>query len=411
MKERAAHWFGGYLKVELNGRDPERFLNLCRNREIELWEIRAVPGGCSGRITVDGFRQTKEPLRKSGMRMRIRKKCGFPFFLYGNRKRKLFFAGLAAGLSMLFGLSFFIWDIHVEGNRMYTEDTLIRYFDGLDIRCGMRKDQVDCQDLEESIRADFPEITWVSAQVSGTRLLVKIKENEGLSQLPREDPEPCDLVAEKDGVITEMIVRSGTGLAAVGDTVAAGDVLISGKVPITDDGGEVTKEYSVRADGDVTVRRGETYRRDYTGWKTVETATGRVRRGLYVRLGNFALRLIPPAEEGTLWRTYQEERQLRLTGSFCLPVWWGIIEAEEYSSGERMYTEEEKEKIRQQVQEEFEENLTQKGVQIEENNARIVENGSGFSIEGNAVLRESIGERRRLPLSEAPAAEENDRTE
>lgn len=401
----------GYLKVILTGKDPERFLNLCRNREIELWKIRAVPGGCSGQMTVNSFRKIREPLRKAGMKIRIRKRCGFPFFLYRNRKRKLFFAGLAAGISMLFGLSFFIWDIQVEGNRMYTEDTLIRYFEGLDIRCGMKKEQVDCEDLEESLRADFPEITWVSAQVSGTRLLVKIKENEALSSVPDMDPEPCDIVAEKDGVITEMIVRSGTAMAAVGDTVSAGDVLISGRIPVTDDSGTVTAEHTVRADGDVTARTGQTYRRDYTGWKTVETMTGQERTGLTLRMGNRFFRLMMPAEEGTAWRIWEEERQLCLTENFCLPFWWGTVRAEEYVTCERKYTEEEKEEIRKNTAEEFEEKLTQKGVQIEENNARIIENGSGFSIEGTAVLRESIGEPRRITFPEMPAAEENDRTE
>lgn len=410
MGAGVGRWIKGYLQVDLTGREPERFLNLCRNREIELWDIRAVSGGCCGFISVEGFRRVREPLRKSAMKVRIRKKYGFPFFLYRNRKRKLFFAGLAAGVTMLFGLSFFIWDIRVEGNRMYTDDTLIRYLEAQEIRCGMRKDLVDCEDLEESLRADFPEITWVSAQVSGTRLMVKIKENEALSSVPDIVSEPCDIVAAADGIITDMIVRSGTAQVSVGDTVAAGDVLISGRIPITDDGGNVTTEHLVRADGDVTVRTTETYGMDYGGWKTVETATGRNRTGVFLRVGNWSVRLMLPGEEETAWRVWEEERQLSLTDHFCLPVWWGMIRAKEYTVHERRYTEEEKEEIRQQTSEGFAEKMEQKGVQIEENNARIIEKSSGFSIEGKAVFRRPAGEARRIVSEETPAAEENDRT-
>lgn len=411
MRAGLSRWLGGYLLVRLTGRAPERFFNLCRSRGIELWGLRATPEGCEGYMTVAGLRQSREPIRKAQVKLRIRRRYGLPFFLYRNRKRKLFFAGVAACFAMLYGLSFFIWDIQVEGNRMYTEDTLVRYFDGLDIRCGMPKSLVDCQDLEDSLRTDFPEITWVSARVSGTRLLVKIKENEVLSSVPELETGPCDLVAEKDGIITEMIVRSGTPQVAVGDTVAAGDVLISGVVPITDDGGTVVAEHYVRADGDVIARTSASYRQDYSGWRTVETMTGWERRGAFLTVGGWSLRLMPPEQGESQWKTATEEHQLALTENFCLPVWWGRILAKEYSSYERMCTPEEKEEAKEQALTEFSEKLTEKGVQIEENNARIVETGSGFSVEGSAVLREPIGESRELTSSKISAVEENDRTE
>ena len=410
MERRLARWWKGYVLVRLKGAEPERFLNLCRSRGIELWDLRVTEDGCEAYMTVSGVRASREPQKKSGVRIRVRRRFGLPFFLRKNRKRKAFFAGLAAALLLLGGLSFFVWDIQVEGNRMYSEDTLIRYLDSLDIRCGIPKSRVDCDGLEDSLRSDFPEITWVSAQVSGTRLLVKIKENEALSEIPVPDTKACDIVAEKDGVITHMIVRSGIPQVSVGDTVTAGQVLISGIVPVTDDGGAVVAEHPVRADGDVIIRREETYRREFGRWKTVEVMTGRSRLGLYVRAGNYSAFLLPPAA-GSSWKTAMEEKQLALTENFCLPLWWGVIRSEEYISYERHYTQEEKEAARLRTAAEFAENLERKGVQIEENNARIIENGSGFQIEGRAVLLEPIGESREIQHSEIPAVEENDRTE
>ena len=406
-----ARWWKGYGLVRLRGGEPERFLNLCRSRGIELWDLQITEEGCQGLMTVPGILASRELQKKSGIRLRVLKRFGLPFFLRKNRKRKAFFAGLAVCLSLLYSLSFFIWDIQIEGNRKYSEDTLIRYLDGQGIRCGMIRGRVDCEGLEDSLRSDFSEITWVSAQVSGTRLVVKIKENEALLEIPVPDTEPCDIVAEKDGVITDMIVRSGTPAAAVGDRVTAGQVLIRGMVPVTDDSGAVVAEHPVRADGDVTVRTTQTYRREFGRWKTVEAMTGRVRLGLFVRVGNVSFRLFSPDSGKSSWKTSMEERQLRLTENFFLPVWWGLIRSREYVSYERLYTEEEKERAAARTAEEFAENLERKGVQIEENNARIVETDSGFLVEGSAVLREPIGESRKMEVSEIPAVEENDRTE
>ena len=86
-------------------------------------------------------------------------------------------------------------------------DTLVRFLDTQDIDYGMLKARINCEDLEASMRTSFPEITWVSARVSGTRLLIHIKENEVLSTIPEKDETPCDIVASQPGVITSTTGR------------------------------------------------------------------------------------------------------------------------------------------------------------------------------------------------------------
>ena len=276
----------------------------------------------------------------------------------------------------------------------------------------MIRGRVDCEGLEDSLRSDFSEITWVSAQVSGTRLVVKIKENEALLEIPVPDTEPCDIVAEKDGVITDMIVRSGTPAAAVGDRVTAGQVLIRGMVPVTDDSGAVVAEHPVRADGDVTVRTTQTYRREFGRWKTVEAMTGRVRLGLFVRVGNVSFRLFSPDSGKKQLEDLHGGETAAPHGELFSCRCGGDSSAPGSTFPTSVFTRRRRKRgPRPETAEEFAENLERKGVQIEENNARIIENGSGFQIEGRAVLLEPIGESREIQHSEIPAVEENDRTE
>lgn len=400
------HWLEGFLLVTIQGTAPERFLNLCRGREIEVWRLKAGPEGCEGYISVKGFRDSRELLKKSGARLKIRKRFGLPFFLYRNRKRKFFFGGIAAAAVLLYVLTFFVWDIQIEGNQRYSDDSMIHYFEDQGIFCGMMKKNVDCDELESSIRSDFPEIIWVSARVSGTRLFVSVKENEALSSIPVPDTEPQDIVAEKDGVVTSMIVRSGVPQVSIGDTVTSGQVLISGLVPITDDGGNVTAVHGVRADGDITARVAVSEERSYSGLKTVEMAAGKERKGLFLKAGGIAVQILLPAEKGTSWKISMEEQQLHLTDHFYLPFWWGTIRAKEYVTYERLYTAEEKEMLRKKMEQEFAEKIMEKGVQIEQNNVKILENDQGFSIRWEAVVLESIGAGR--PIEEIPVIEENE---
>ena len=45
---------------------------------------------------------------------------------------------------------------------------LVRYLDTQDVRYGMKKKKINCEELEAGMREAFPQITWVSARVSGT---------------------------------------------------------------------------------------------------------------------------------------------------------------------------------------------------------------------------------------------------
>ena len=113
--------------------------------------------------------------------------------------------------------------------------------------CGMRKSAVSCEELEESLRNQFAEITWVSAEIKGTRLTVRIKENEAMLSPVEPDRTPCDLTAEKDGVIERCVVRNGLLKVRAGDPVAAGDLLVAGTIPIYDDSENLVSSHEIRA--------------------------------------------------------------------------------------------------------------------------------------------------------------------
>ena len=68
-----------------------------------------------------------------------------------------------------------------------------------DVWHGMRRDQVDCGYIAGKLRKEFPDITWVSAKLTGTRLMLEVKENESYQkekQLQKKEM-PCDYVHKK----------------------------------------------------------------------------------------------------------------------------------------------------------------------------------------------------------------------
>ncbi len=381
----------GYVRIELWGYSPERFLNLCTARNIDIWDIRCNSKGryeCC--LTVPGFKQIKPLVRKAGVRLSIKSRFGLPFFIYRNRKRGWYGAGIGAFFLFLCVMSLFIWDIRIEGERQYTQDTLLRFLKTMQVESGTLKAKVDCEELEEALRAKFPEITWVSAGISGTRLFIRIKENEVLSRVPEKNEAPGDIVAAKSGVITSMVVRSGTARVSVGEEVEAGQLLVEGRVAILGDNGEEMNAYLVPADADVTARTVETYEKELPLFYEERAATGRERRGFYIRVGPWSYTFLMPAGGNGEWDYFMEEEQLTLFADFCLPVYLGNIRGREMVSYEKNYGAEELRALAGAINAQEVKNLEEKGVHILENNDRIETSPAGWHISGHLVTEQSI---------------------
>ena len=404
-----SYWYAGYLRIQITGFSTERFLNLCCANRLDLWDIKPEKHGVSCFIAVKDFRKIRPLVRKAIVQVRIKERSGVPFILYRNRKRKGLVAGFAGFFVLLYVLSLFVWNISFEGNYHFTRDTLIRYLESEGIRYGMRKSQISCEELEEGIRSEFPEITWVSASVSGTRLLVKIKENEVLSAIPEKNDSPCEVVAEKAGVITEMVIRQGKSQVAVGDAVEQGQILVSSALSIMNDNGEVVRTAYVHADADIYATTRYHYQEKILKICTVSAKTGRTRIGAGLKVGPYQWQFLAPAFGEASWQYISESSQLCLLDDFYLPVYFTKIQGEAVSFYDRPYTEEEIQQLSEQLQESYLKNLLEKGVHIIENSVKIQENGFFYIIEGTVTAREQIGVKQ--PVSEPEQVpQENEET-
>lgn len=391
MKQTFTHYRKGYLLIRLQGFSPERFLNLCMANQIEIWGLEHHEGQYQFYMTVEGYRRVRPLVQKADVRLKILGKSGLPFFLYRNRKRKLYGTGIAAFFLILWMMSLFIWDITIEGNYRFTDDTILHFLNQQDIRYGVPKSGVDCDGLEEAIRTAYPEIIWVSARVSGTRLRIKIKENEVLSVIPVKEESPRDLVADKDGIITAMVVRRGKPMVEAGDTVTKGQVLISGEIPIRNDAGEVVNVQYVRADGDIQAQTTCSYTETLPLLTTVRTDTGHMRHGIQIRVLHHSLLLLIPPSGDKSWEYIRETRQAAILKDFYLPLWLDHIVGKEYDIYERFWTKEEKESLKTEINNRKIKNLEEKGVQIIQNNVRILDKSSTWQVQGEFLVEESIG--------------------
>lgn len=396
-----ARFLSGYLKIRIEGYSPERFLNLCSHHGIYLWNLKPCGHAYEMNIGVGGFRRLKPIIRKTGTKVIIKERRGFPFFLHKYRKRKLFFAGIVFCIFSIYLMSLFIWDIDIEGNRSRTDEVILEFLDSRNVCHGMRRASVDCERIVKDIRKEYDDIIWVSAYVRGTRLFISIKENSDRNQEPNiEKTEealetaaafPMDIVADKDGVILSIITRSGVPQVHEGDKVKKGDVLVSGTVGIVNDAGETTAYHYCRADADIVAQTELEYEDTVPLEYEVKNFTGKKRLKIWLETGKHVYTLGRQKNPFQHFTSETAGFSLKLGAHFWMPFTFGYEIIREYHPKAKKYTQKEYQIILNNNFTKFCRELDKKGVQILENNVKIYCETVRASARGTVKLSETIG--------------------
>lgn len=387
-----SHYGKGYVRIKVYTEAPERFLNLCAYHKITLWNLVNKSGKYEMNISIKDFFRLKSICKKTNTRIVIVGKYGLPFFFYRNKKRKAFFIGILLSFWIMFFLSGYIWNIHVEGNIHNSTQSILSYLEEIDVHHGVSKKELDCSFIAEKLRGEFPNITWVSAKITGSRLFLEIKENDNIYKEKAPDKGAYDLVSDKTGKIVSMVTRKGTPLKKTGDLCQKGEILVSGRLDILNDNKEVEKYEYTDADADIYVQYNLEYYHEFSMTYKKPVYTGEKRQGHVLQLGNYYIDFKRKAP----WKTYDTTtnlNQVRLTENFKLPIFYGTSIDHAYTTQQFAYTEKEaEEKVKTHLRALLK-SLGEKGVQISENHVKINIRKNVCIASGTLVAVEKAGQK------------------
>lgn len=387
-------WIRGYVKLRVTGYSPERFLNMCSYHQLYIWGLMPVGNGYEMYMGISDFRKLKPLVKKTHTRVVLAGRYGFPFFLARYRRRKLFFAGILLCAVLLWSYSLFIWDIHFEGNEKWPDETLAEFLKSEGVAPFMLKSRVDCPGIVKAIRKEYNDIVWVSASLDGSRLKVQVKENEDtFSEEDASAPsneKPTDLVAASDGVITEIVTRSGVPQVHVGDTVKKGDILVLGRVEVLNDSKEVVGYQYHQSDADVFADTKMEYTDTLPLTYQEKVYDGKKKHQPFIRLCDWTFSVGSIRNKYEHSEIFTEETQMKLGENFYLPFSYGMKTAKSYSFEEKKYTKEEARELLSADFNRFCEDLKEKGVQIRGNSVKIQLYENSAAASGTLYLNERI---------------------
>ena len=193
----------------------------------------------------------------------------------GIRRRPMALAGAVLYVLLVALSSRMIWQIRMDHAGKEAGE-IRRYLHEKQIVPGRWKGTVSPSRLQDDLMLRLPDLAYVTVSYEGSRLVIDCRTSleEENTYTPGSG---LDLVAAQDGLITGMVVRSGTPVVSIGQAVHAGDVLIRGE-----ERAQKQSMTPVMAQGEVTARvwaRGDARVSQY---KTRTVETGAVRRRVTV---------------------------------------------------------------------------------------------------------------------------------
>ena len=226
MLIRFFRWLLGYVQFTFTGGFSEKFINDCRADNIYIKNIIKISGGISAQVKPKEYFALHKIAYACGGKVHITKKRGLPFLLMPLKNRWGIFCGILFGVMLVSFLSGFVWNVTVIGESRLTDSQIVDYLAQNGLKVGARWADIDKENLEFKVMADFDDVAWISINKLGC--LAQIEINETVPKPAIVGTDITNVKAKKAGVIVHITALGGWPVAQEGDAVSAGDLLISG---------------------------------------------------------------------------------------------------------------------------------------------------------------------------------------
>ncbi len=353
----------GYLSLKIEGYYIERFINICKNNKIFIWNLKRKEDiKLKLNANINDFKKICQIARKTKCKVKIESKKGLPFKIHKYKKRKIFLILLIVIILLIALSSNYIWNVEIQEENGLEMENIEENIENAGLKVGALKSKIDTKEIINKIRLERNDVAWMGIELKGTNAIVKLVKADEKPQIIDED-DYCNIVSNKAGIITKINAASGTVNVKVGDTVNVGDVLINGWME-----GKYTGIRYVHSKGEIEAKVWYTKSKNIK-YSTIERKeTGNIEEQYAIKFNNFKINLHKGVSKFKNYDTIENEEKIRLFSDFYLPI--SIIKTtnKEVEEIQKNYQVEEAKNVGiQELQEELDREIEDKSKIINKN--------------------------------------------
>ena len=218
----------GLVEVELTSAGPPGTISFLTSHGVHVQDA-TLTGDLTlcFRISRREFRKLAQLADRRGERLRILRRKGIYWTCKGLLKRPVLLGLAACMLAFSLYLPGRVLLVRVEGNQSVPSRQILEAAEDCGIRFWTARRGIRSEQVKNKLLGVIPQLQWVGINTAGCVATISVRERS-LIDTPAEAPGVCNVVASREGVITEVTVLQGNPLCKIGQAVQAGELLVSG---------------------------------------------------------------------------------------------------------------------------------------------------------------------------------------
>lgn len=305
----------GYLRISIEGYYIERFINICKKRNITIWNLKRNKNTMLFfNVRIKEFKEVCKIVKQLNCKLKIRSKKGLPFLMYKYKKRKTF-AILLIIVVFIIGLSsMYVWNVDIIEENNQELPNIRQDIEEAGIKLGTLKSKINSKEIINKIRLKRNDVAWMGIEKKGTNVIVKLVKADQKPEIV-DTNEYCNIVSDKTGVITKINAQNGTANVKVGDTINKGDILINGWME-----GKYTGIRYVHAKGEIEAKVWYTKNKKIPYILTQTRETGNQENKYSLKINNFEINFLKKYSKFEIYDTIETDSKFRIFSDFYLPI-------------------------------------------------------------------------------------------
>ena len=381
----------GYLRISIEGYYIERFINICKNNKIGIWNLkRDKEINLKFNVGIRDFKEICKIAKKTRCKVKIERKKGLPFLLHRYKKRKIFVLLLIIIVALIMLSSNFVWNVEITEESNNVLENIEQDLKEAGLETGKLKSKINTKEIINKIRLEREDIAWMGIELKGTNAIVKVVKANKKPEIIDEE-EYCNIVSDKEGIITKINAQSGTANVKVGDTIKQGDVLINGWME-----GKYTGIRYVHAKGEIEAKVWHTKHKKILYNTTERRETGNIEEKYQIKFNNFKINLYKTLSKFEIYDTIETENKFKIFSDFYLPISINKITNKEVEEVQKKYSLEEAKNIGiQELEEELDKEIEDKD-KIVNKTINTYESEVGVDVYVTYEVLENIGTNEKI---------------
>jgi len=225
---RVFDFFAEYDIIRLEGKYIEKFFNIATRKRIEIRNIRYIGKSVAVfNCRRKDYEKITEIAKKISAKVYIMDSKGVMHEVNKYKKRVSLYVGALVMGVVLTLLSNLLCIVSVTGNERIPDETVFIQLE----QCGLIKGKfirmIDLKSVKRKMLSVNDDISWIGINIKGVKAEVEIVEKVLKPHIIPKN-EPVNIVAAKDGIVEEIVLKDGFLAVQKGDTVRKGQMLVSG---------------------------------------------------------------------------------------------------------------------------------------------------------------------------------------